>query len=408
LSEQLDLPPQPDDVLIAQSTIGNQATIQLLAQREQRQAPPTAAPTQTPMIQRDLMDTKAFRRAFRRKKRFFKRAPFNQFIPPIKRKLKDFHRLAKNARNELNAAADEGEFREVLGRVIDYTVFLIDDLSANTDDLLAAIREAHQENVHDRGRIKALVDAEPVVMDLKEQLADEAMVQILDIAIDAERRFKLVTADETPGATQQAGDDTTDGGVLVTLKEKLGSGAINTVSLLQSIEDQKQYVFKADQKQGMLALDWAGSVIGDVDESGHGKAAAYSNRAVATYELDRLFGFGVIPETKFAIKDGYFGHIMELAEGTEPRKDVQLSLQQMAYVKGKGKLSQDEIGMEAERLEAEVDGYYEELYGEWAVQTRQRQIDQKVKRMGEERFYIKHAYYNIDYSDREIQQGLTN
>ena len=79
LSEQLDLPPQPDDVLIAQSTIGNQATIQLLAQREQRQAPPTAAPTQTPMIQRDLMDTKAFRRAFRRKKRFFKRAPFNQF-----------------------------------------------------------------------------------------------------------------------------------------------------------------------------------------------------------------------------------------------------------------------------------------------------------------------------------------
>jgi hypothetical protein len=48
----------------------------------------------------------------------------------------------------------------------------------------------------------------------------------------------------------------------------------------------------------------------------------FSNRSVATYKLDKLFGFGLTPKTKFALHGGQFGTVQEWAKGNSPRKII--------------------------------------------------------------------------------------
>lgn len=46
----------------------------------------------------------------------------------------------------------------------------------------------------------------------------------------------------------------------------------------------------------------------------------FSNRAVAVYKLDRLFGFDLVPKTKFAVHNNVFGTVMEKAKGKSPQE----------------------------------------------------------------------------------------
>ncbi|MEX1020859.1 MAG: DUF4157 domain-containing protein [Litorilinea sp.] len=46
----------------------------------------------------------------------------------------------------------------------------------------------------------------------------------------------------------------------------------------------------------------------------------FSNRAVAVYKLDKLFGFDLVPKTKLAVHNNIFGTVMEKAEGKSPQE----------------------------------------------------------------------------------------
>ena len=248
----------------------------------------------------------------------------------------------------------------------------------------------------------------PTLGTLKQQLEDEAMIQIVDIAAEAEKKFTLVqTVDVMHGKRVEAYHTETDrGGRLQVIKEKLGSGAINAVSLLQDIQSGDQFVFKADKKEGMVAL---GEVGADIQAGARG----FANRAVATYQLDQLLGFDVIPETRFASKNGYFGHIMKLAAGASPQQETKVTPEQAVrtddpnYAAAPNKVTNKEIN---------IDQYYTSLLDPASLGEGERDvivdirkvIGTKVLRANGQRFVIQHAYRNFDYSNADIQEGLTS
>lgn len=250
-----------------------------------------------------------------------------------------------------------------------------------------------------------LNDLRTALVSLGHQLRDEAMIQIIDLAVDAEKKFTLVQSADVPGAEEKVGDNRTgDGGRFTVLREKLGSGAVNTVSLLEDNEGE-QYIFKADQKKGMVALDEAGSDIAR-------GATAFSNRSVAMYRLDQLLGFGVIPETQFAEKDGMFGHVMKLAGGASPQQETKLSPFQAAQAEDPEGLA---WAQKVKNIESNVDGYYTALLDTQALPGSRdvvfdvrASIAKSFGRINGERFVIKHAYNNFDYRNADIQEGLTS
>jgi hypothetical protein len=90
----------------------------------------------------------------------------------------------------------------------------------------------------------------------------------------------------------------------------LGSGAVNTVYKHKYTTDAKQQVFKGDSPINDFYGRDAGTQVGIPEQN-----PEFAKRSVAMYRLDQLLGANVLGATAFAVQDGEFGSVMELAEG---------------------------------------------------------------------------------------------
>lgn len=238
-------------------------------------------------------------------------------------------------------------------------------------------------NTSVRRGIDERIEAESTLHRLNQQLADKVpQKQLVELVM----RYRTAAAElvmvkaETPQQTALAGgaDPARD---YRTLKAKLGSGAVNSVSLVEEVATGNRFVFKADKRSGMVDLDRQGSNI----EEG---AAAFSNRAVATYKLNQLFGLNVVPDTRFAIHNGYFGHVMALAQGQEPRRE------QAVPVANKDRLEmfREQLRGAAESADLDAMKYLKE-----------KGVSEKDGVIYETR----HAAYDMDFSHSGMQEGLS-
>ena len=275
------------------------------------------------------------------------------------------------------------EIRRVIGQIKQNVDQCLTTLPAGTPannfgaKLSGAFRsKAKKEKVSQRE------SARDVLLHLKKQLEDEAGRQIVEFGLKILEEIAQSKAIHSDPAKQKLAGQYTDERLKM-VKEKLGSGAVNTVSLLQDVETGKAFVFKTDKSEGMVALETAGSNIQE-------GAAAFSNRAVAMYRLDQLIGLNVIPETHFAEKGGYFGHIMAMATGDEVRKGTTLEVTDERKKETAANLTQE---MKSGSLDA------------YLLLTK----DEKIKEADEQGkfFQLRHGYFDIDYSDAQVQEGLT-
>jgi hypothetical protein len=114
--------------------------------------------------------------------------------------------------------------------------------------------------------------------------------------------------------------------------EKVGGGQFSEVQKIQYGTPRIKMGYRDRRNEEPTGTKWyfkseqreynKGDARGAYDAGIPTLGSNLSNRAVAAYRLDQLFGFGLVPKTEFAVHEGTFGTVMEEAKGKAPQKHV--------------------------------------------------------------------------------------
>ena len=106
------------------------------------------------------------------------------------------------------------------------------------------------------------------------------------------------------------------------------SGSVSAVSVYADAQGNKsffkRYEYGDDYADAADAAADAGIGAGMIGAGTPSERAFLANRAVASSKLDELFGFGIVPKTKFSTKNGVFGTMQAGAAGYSPQESTKL------------------------------------------------------------------------------------